>query len=200
GWPWQWFAFSSPVSLSVFVLLLLGLVPVLSPAPSALRAALSDTATTAQRQRGTTLPEWSHLILTRGVISLVFLGGPRVPGFAAADPAASAWLQLAAALLFQAKAIAVMSCVLVLRFATGQVRISELAGLGVRFLLPAVAGLLVANYFWAFGGQSPIFAAARVPLSYGLFFLCFVCVAHVVVRVAGHLAGERPRSAVNPWL
>jgi hypothetical protein len=93
-----------------------------------------------------------------------------------------------------------MSCVLVLRFATGQVRISELSALGVRYLLPGVAGLLVANYFWAFGGQSPIFAAARVPLSYGLFFLCFVCVAHVVVRVAGHLAGERPRSAVNPWL
>jgi len=200
GWPWQWFAFSSPVSLSVFVLLLLGLVPVLSSAPSALRAALSDTASTTQRQRSTTLPEWSHLILTSGVISLVFLGGPRVPGFAAADPAAGAWLQVAAALLFQAKAIAVMSCVLVLRFATGQVRISELLGLGVRYLLPGVAGLLVANYFWAFGGQSPIFAAARVPLSYGLFFLCFSCVAHVVVRVAGHLAGERPRSAVNPWL
>ena len=200
GWPWQWFAFSSPVSLSVFVLLLLGLVPVLSSAPSALRAALSDTASTTQRQRSTTLPEWSHLILTSGVISLVFLGGPRVPGFAAADPAVGAWLQVAAALLFQAKAIAVMSCVLVLRFATGQVRISELLGLGVRYLLPGVAGLLVANYFWAFGGQSPIFAAARVPLSYGLFFLCFSCVLHVVVRVAGHLAGERPRSAVNPWL
>jgi NADH-quinone oxidoreductase subunit H len=200
GWPWQWFAFSSPVSLAVFVLLLLGLVPVLSAAPSALRAALSDTASTAQRQRNTTLPEWSHLILTSGVISLVFLGGPRVPGFAVADPAAGAWLQVAAAFLFQAKAIAVMSCILLLRFATGQVRIAELSGLGVRYLLPGTAGLLVANYFWAFGGQSPIFAAARVPLSYGLFFLCFLCVAHVVVRVAGNLAGERPRSAVNPWL
>ncbi len=200
GWPWQWFAFTSPISLAVFVLLLLGLVPVLSAAPSALRAALSDAASTAQRQRSTTLPEWSHLILTSGVISLVFLGGPRVPGFAAADPAAGAWSQVAAALLFQAKAIAVMGCVLVLRFATGHVRTSELAGLGVRYLLPGVVLLLVANYFWAFGGQSPIFAAARVPLSYGLFFLCLLCVAHVVVRVAGHLAGERPRSAVNPWL
>jgi NADH-quinone oxidoreductase subunit H len=199
GWPWQWFAFSSPISLAVFVLLLLGLVPVVSRAPGALRAALSDNATTSQRQRRTTLPEWSHLILTSGVISLVFLGGSRVPGLAV-DPAAGAWLQVIAALLFQAKAIAVMSCVLLLRFATGQVRIAEVASLGIRYLLPSVVVLLVANYFWAFGGQSPLFAAARVPLSYGLFFLWAVCVAHVVVRVAGHLAGERPRSAVNPWL
>jgi hypothetical protein len=188
------------MSLSVFALLLLGLVPVLSAAPSPLRAALPDATSAAQRQRSTTLPEWSHLILTSGVISLVFLGGPRVPGLAAADPTAGAWLQVVAALLFQAKAIAVMSCVLVLRFATGQVRVAELASLGVRYLLPGALGLLVANYFWAFGGQSPILAAARVPLSYGLFFLCVVCLAHVGVRVYGQLAGDRPRSAVNPWL
>ena len=200
GWPWQWFAFTSPVSLCVFVLLMLGLVPVISRAPSALRAALSDSASDAKRQRRTTLPEWSHLILTSGVISLVFLGGPRVPGFAAADPAAGPWLSVLAALLFQAKAIAVMASVLVLRFATGQVRISELSGLGVRVLLPACALFLVATYFWEFGGQSPILSAARVPLSYGLFFLCALCVTHVVVRVAGQLAGDRPRSAVNPWL
>jgi NADH-quinone oxidoreductase subunit H len=200
GWPWQWFAFSSPVSLAVFVLLLLGLVPVLSSAPSALRGALADTTSIAERQRRTSLPEWSHLILTSGVISLVFLGGPRVPGVAASDPAAGACVQVVAALLFQAKAILVMSCVLLLRFATGQVRMAELSRLGVRYLLPSALGLLVANYFWAFGGQSPIVSAARVPLSYGLFFLCAACALHVVVRVAGQLAGDRPRSAVNPWL
>jgi NADH-quinone oxidoreductase subunit H len=199
GWPWQWFAFSSPISLAVLVLLLLGLVPVVSRSPGALRAALWDTAPVAQRQRRTTLPEWSHLILTSGVISLVFLGGPRMPGLAL-DPTAGAWLQVVAALLFQAKAVAVISCVLLVRFATGQVRIREVASLGIRYLMPIALALLVANYFWAFGGQSPIFAAARVPLSYGLFFLCALCVVHVVVRVAGHLAGERPRSAVNPWL
>jgi NADH-quinone oxidoreductase subunit H len=200
GWPWQWFAFTSPVSLCVFALLLLGMVPVVSRAPSALRAALSDSASDAKRQRRTTLPEWSHLILTSGVISVVFLGGPRVPGFAAADPAAGPWLQVLAALLFQVKAVAVMVSVLVLRFATGQVRIAELANVGVRVLLPACALFLVATYFWAIGGQSPILSAARVPLSYGLFFLCALCIAHVIVRVAGQLAGERPRSAVNPWL
>ena len=200
GWPWQWFAFTSPISLCVFALLLLGMVPVVSRAPSALRAALADSASEKKRERRTTLPEWSHLILTSGVISLVFLGGPRVPGFAAFDPAAGAWLSVLAALLFQAKAIAVMVTVLVLRFATGQVRTAELSNFGVRVLLPACAFLLLATYFWALSGQSPILSAARVPLSYGLFFLVGLCVSHVIVRVAGQLAGDRPRSAVNPWL
>ena len=35
GWPWQWFAFASPVALGIFVLLLLGLVPVVGRAPGA---------------------------------------------------------------------------------------------------------------------------------------------------------------------
>ncbi len=200
GWPWQWFAFSSPMSLAVLVLLLLGLVPVLSRTPGALRAALADSATTEQRQARTTLAEWSHLILVSGVISLVFLGGPRVPGFAASDEAAGAWLQVTAALLFQAKAILVMSCVLVLRFATGQVRVEEVAKLGVQYALPGAAFLLMANYIWAFAGQSPLIAAARVSLGYGLFFLCGLCLVHVVVRVSRHAAGDRPRSTVNPWL
>ncbi len=94
----------------------------------------------------------------------------------------------------------VLSSVRLLRFATNQVRLSEVAQLGVRYLLPGAVLLLVASYFWAFGSQSPVFLAARVPLSHGLFFLCALCAAHVVLRVANQLSGERPRSAVNPWL
>ncbi|MEI9953999.1 MAG: NADH-quinone oxidoreductase subunit H [Pseudomonadota bacterium] len=200
GWPWQWFAFASPVALGIFVLLVLGLVPVVSRAPGALSAALSDAAPGPSRRRSSTLPEWSHLILTSGVISLVFLGGPRLPGLSAADPATGIWLQVCGALLFQAKAVLVLSSVLLLRFATNQVRLSEVAQLGVRYLLPGAVLLLVASYFWAFGSQSPLFLAARVPLSHGLFFLCALCAAHVAFRVMSQLSGERPRSAVNPWL
>ncbi len=200
GWPWQWFAFSSPISLLVLGLLLLGLVPVLSHAPGALRAALVDSATTEERQRRTTLAEWSHLFLTSGVVSLVFLGGPRVPGLGASAEAAGAGLQVIAALVFQAKAIAVLSTVLVLRFATGQVRLSEVAKLGVRVLLPGAALLLLGDYFWACAAQRPLFAAARAPLGYAAFFLCALCFVHVVVRVASQVAGARARSAVNPWL
>jgi NADH-quinone oxidoreductase subunit H len=199
GWPWQWFAFESPLSLAIFVLLVLGLVPVVSRAPGAIEAAISDAGASAKYRARTTLPEWSHLILTSGVISLVFLGGPRVPGLVA-DQTAGLALQIVGALLFQAKAVVVLSLVLVLRFATNQVRLTDVARLGARYLLPGVALLLVATYVWTFGSQSPIFAAARVPLRYALFFLCAVCAAHVVLRVARKLAGERPRSAVNPWL
>lgn len=195
GYPWQWFAFASPLALGILVLVLLGQVPVMSRAPNALSAALSDGSRDA---RSTTLAEWSHLILTSGVISLVFLGGPRVPGLT--ELASGKWQQLAGALLFQLKVVLVLSSVLVLRFATQRVRTSEVARLGVRFLLPSALVFLVATYFWAFGSQSPLFAAARIPLSYGLFFLCALCVAHVVVRVASSLGSERPRSAVNPWL
>jgi len=200
GWPWQWFAFASPVALGIFVLLVLGLVPVLSRAPGALRAAISDSNAGAGRGQGTLLPEWSHLILTSGVISLVFLGGPRLPGVAAADVAVGLWLQVAGALLFQAKAVLVLSAVLLLRFASNRVRTSEVAQLGVRYLLPGALLLLIASYFWAFGSQSPLFLAARVPLSHGLFFLCALCAGHVVLRIAMQLGSERPRSAVNPWL
>ncbi len=200
GWPWQWFAFASPVALGIFVLLVLGLVPVLSRAPGALSAAVSDAGAGPSAGRRTTLPEWSHLILTSGVISLVFLGGPRLPGSIAADPAAGIFLQVCGALLFQAKAVLVLSSVLLLRFSTNQVRLSEVTQLGIRYLLPGAVLLLVANYFWAFGSQSPLFLAARVPLSHGLFFLCALCAAHLVLRVLKQLSGERPRSAVNPWL
>ncbi len=200
GWPWQWFAFASPVALGIFLLLVLGLVPVVSRAPGALSAAVSDAAAGSSRRRSSTLPEWSHLILTSGVISLVFLGGTRLPGLSAAEPAAALWLQVCGALLFQAKAVLVLSSVLLLRFATNQVRLSEVAQLGVRYLLPGALLLLIASYFWAFGSQSPLFLAARVPLSHGLFFLCALCAAHVALRVTSQLSGERPRSAVNPWL
>jgi NADH-quinone oxidoreductase subunit H len=199
GWPWQWFAFASPVALAIFVLLVLGLVPVVARAPGALSAAVSEAAEKAARRQSTTLAEWSHLILTSGVISLVFLGGPRLPGAPAGD-SAGLWLQVCGALLFQAKAVLVLSSVLLLRFASNRVRLSEVAQLGVRYLLPGAFLLLVASYFWAFGSQSPLFLAARVPLSHGLFFLCALCTAHVVLRVASQLNGERPRSAVNPWL
>ncbi|HKO52239.1 MAG TPA: NADH-quinone oxidoreductase subunit H [Polyangiaceae bacterium] len=147
GWPWQWFAFASPVALGIFVLLVLGLVPVMARAPGALAAAISDGSGGASRRPSTTLPEWSHLILTSGVISLVFLGGPRLPGVAAGDPAAGLWLQVCGALLFQAKAVLVLSLVLLLRFATNQVRLSEVAQLGVRYLLPGALLLLVVSYF-----------------------------------------------------
>jgi hypothetical protein len=67
-------------------------------------------------------------------------------------------------------------------------------------VLPGAVALLVGSWFWAFGSQSPLFAAARVPLSHGLFFLCALCAAHVVLRVVTQLSAERPRSAINPWL
>ncbi|HWZ92242.1 MAG TPA: NADH-quinone oxidoreductase subunit H, partial [Polyangiaceae bacterium] len=200
GWPWQWFAFESPIALAVLVLVLLGLVPVFPRSSGALQAALEGATGARSRGRSTTVLEWSHLILTSGVISLVFLGGPRVPGCAAFDPGASAWLQVFGALLFQAKAVSVLIAVLALRFAAGHVSLAEVARLGLRFVLPCALCCVVATYFWAFGGQSPIFAAARVPLSCALFFFCALCVAHVTLRVMGHLAGDRPRSAVNPWL
>jgi len=200
GWPWQWFAFGSPVALGIFLLLLLGLVPVVARAPGALSAAISEAAAEPSRRLRSTLPEWSHLILTSGVISLVFLGGPRLPGLAAADPKMSVALAVCGALLFQLKALLVLGSVLLLRFATNHVRLSEVAQLGVRYLLPGAVLLLVANYFWAFGSQSPLFLAARVPLSHGLFFLCALCAAHVILRVTSQLSSERPRSAVNPWL
>ena len=197
GWPWQWFAFASPVALSIFVLLLLGLVPTLTRAPDALKAAIGEASAARSARSRTTLPEWSHLILTSGVISLVFLGGPRLPGVGAVD---KLWLQVCAALLFQAKAVLVLSLVLLLRFASNRVRVSEVARLGVRYLLPGALLSLLLTYFWAFGSQNPLFLAARVPLSHGLCFLCALCAAHVVLRVVTQLSGERPRAAVNPWL
>jgi len=200
GWPWQWFAFASPVALGIFVLLVLGLVPLLSRAPGALQVAIEDSGSNAKSRQSTTLAEWSHLILTSGVISLVFLGGPRLPGFTAADSASGVWLQVCGALLFQCKAVFVLSTVLLLRLASNRVRVAEVARLGVHYVLPGAVLLLVASYFWAFGSQSPLVAAARVPLSHGLFFLCALCAAHVLLRVAQQLSNERPRSAVNPWL
>ena len=199
GWPWQWFAFASPTALGIFVLVVLGLVPVVARAPGALRAAVHEAAASPLGRQRTTLPEWSHLILTSGVITLVFLGGPRVPGLAA-DALGSTGLQVLGALLFQAKAIAVLSLVLSIRFATNQVRQTEVARLGVRFVLPGAALFLVATYLWSFGSQSPLFAASRVPLSYGLFFLFALCAGHVCFRVLVQLTTDRPRSAVNPWL
>jgi NADH-quinone oxidoreductase subunit H len=200
GWPWQWFAFEGPIAFTAFVLLLLALVPVLSRSSGALRAALEGTAGSRKRARAATLPEWSHLILTSGVISLVFLGGPRVPGLSAFDPGAGVWLQVFGALLFQVKAIAVLVIVLSLRFAARSVSLAEVSRLGVRFVLPCALCCVLGTYFWAFGSQSPILAAAHVPLSCALFFFGALCVVHVVLRVLGQLAGERPRSAVNPWL
>lgn len=199
GWPWQWFAFASPIAFAIFVLLVLGLVPVLSRAPSALEAALNEGIGGVLRARAACLPEWSHLILTSGIIALVFLGGPRIPGLSV-DQARSTGLAVLGALLFQAKAVAVVSVVLVLRFATNHVRASEVAGLGLRYVLPGALALLLATYFWASLNQHPIIAAARVPLSYGLFFLCALCVSHVALRVLSQLKRDRPRSAVNPWL
>jgi NADH-quinone oxidoreductase subunit H len=200
GWPWQWFAFEGPIAFTAFVLLLLALVPVLSRSSGALHAALEGTAGSRARARSATLPEWSHLILTSGVISLVFLGGPRLPGLAAFDPGAGVWLQVFGALLFQVKAIAVLVTVLSLRFAARSVSLEEVAPLGVRFVLPCALCCVLGTYFWAFGSQSPILAAAHVPLSCALFFFGALCVVHVVLQVLGQLAGERPRSAVNPWL
>jgi hypothetical protein len=76
----------------------------------------------------------------------------------------------------------------------------EGARVGVRFVLPCALVSVFATYCWALGSQSPIFAAARVPLSCALFFFSALCALHVVLRVLGQLAGDRPRSAVNPWL
>jgi len=200
GWPWQWFAFSNPAALGIFVAVLLGLVPVLKPASGALAVAIDERAGPRRRKLVTTLPEWSHLILASGVISLLFLGGPRLPGLVAWGVGSSVALQVCGALLFQAKAVAVLSVVLALRFATNHVALREVARLGVRYLLPATIALVVAGYSWAFGVESPILAAARVPLSYGLFFLSALCAVHLCFRVAGRLAGDAPRTAINPWL
>ena len=202
GWPWQWFAFASPVALGIFVLLVLGLVPV--------RLACSGRAASGgQRRQRQLLSSAEHD--AAGVESLDLDQRRHLPGVswaaracpvcAAGDPAAGIWLQVAGALLFQAKAVLVLSSVLLLRFATNRVRISEVAQLGVRYLLPGAVLLLVASYFWAFGSQR---ARCFWPPACRSATACFSCVRYVrrmsYFGLPVQLGGERPRSAVNPWL
>jgi NADH:ubiquinone oxidoreductase subunit H len=200
GWPWQWFAFESPIALALFALLVLGLVPVIARPSAALSASLADESGGVGLRQRTTLSEWSHLILTSGIISLIFLGGPRVPAVRALEPAASAWLQVFGALLFQLKALSISACVLAIRFATGHISLARVGRLGLRLVLPAACACVVACYFWTFGGRNPIFAAANVPVSYCSVFFCVLCGAHVLWAVLGQRAGKGSRSLINPWL
>jgi NADH-quinone oxidoreductase subunit H len=198
GLPWQWLVFSNPLTLGVMGLLLLGLTPVIRRGDVGLER--NAALMTHSAARGVSLPEWSHLVITSGVIALVFLGGPRVPGVPLYEHGGSLALQVGGAFLFQLKTIVVALSILSLRLMTSHVALSDVAGLGLRYLAPLSVLVVMGSCLLALGSRGPWFASLRGPMSYALCAATVLLGFHSVARVSTELASGPVRPSVNPWL
>ncbi len=192
GFPWEWYAFRSPVSA---VLCLLFLATALAPGDRAVPQPLA-------RPRATPFPhaERVYTFVVGGVASALFLGGWELPFAPAGADSAHATLAFLGASLFVAKAWSVVVLLGGLRATLPRRRIDETAALALRYLVPTALVMLGLTVAWvAFVGWAPA-RGAQTMVSAAMFTLFCVALAHLGTRVRYHLRASSGGGSLNPFL
>lgn len=204
AWPWQWRVFASPLFLGLATLAIACALPRCRAQVSELPEADADRV---RRSRPSALAtclgmvEASHVLITAGVLAVLFFGGTELPGTILSGPEglADPGTRLYGTLLLEAKLAVIALGIFGLEQALPGMDPADVSGFIWRAVLPTCGAALVASGLWLAVRRAPEIGELGVtlgPLLFGstLFVLCF----------AGFRAFTRAQkpapTEANPWL
>jgi NADH-quinone oxidoreductase subunit H len=200
GWPWAWHALRSPQLFGLFCLFFVGAFVDASRADEVTGA---DSPAHVRRVRGALFAfvETANLGVMSALAVAAFLGGWTLPGVSRHTLEASSLAQLAAALVFVAKWIAVGATVLVLRASLPRIRPSLIPRLFLRGFVPAAVVALGLAVLTARFPPLPSTERAIALLTLAVSMALSGAIAFAVWgATAGDRDASRLRARVNPFL
>lgn len=194
--PWSWNAFRNPALFFAFGLILF------ASFPEARRplARLPEADLDEPGSRGGLMfyVEWGHLLVVSTIVTMLFLGGWKLP-LAPAAPG-SILLPALGALLLQLKCWGVVGLVVALRWALPRVHTDQMLGVLFRYVVPGTLLVLAGSAGWASWRETPAWRAVEPVLGYVLFGLVVGAALKFVRAVQGHVRATGAPMHVNPWL
>jgi hypothetical protein len=197
GMPWRFLAFVSPLHFMALLLGIFSLVP---------EATLASVPSTSLPQRPLKLwpalpaVEWTHLVVSAGLLSITLLGGFSVPWLTELDRTASASRMSIGALLLVVKTFGVVLLVAGVRWTLGRVSVEQCRSALLRAGLPAALLLPVAAKLWIIGSEGLVLSAYRGVIALALFVATALTLLLVVRRLGQNLRLHRGEPSINPWL
>jgi hypothetical protein len=197
GMPWRFLAFMSPLHFMALLLGVFSLVP---------EATLTSSASSSLPQRPLKLwpalpaVEWTHLVVSAGLLSITLLGGFSVPWLTELDRTASASRMSIGALLLVVKTFGVVLLVASVRWTLGRVSVEQCRSALLRVGLPATALLPALAKLWIVGSEGLVLSAYRGVIALALFVATALTCLLVVRRLGQNLRLHRGEPSINPWL
>jgi hypothetical protein len=190
AWPWQWAAFQSPLLGFLAGLTLLCLVPRVRPAPI-----LRTTSKLSRSANFLELSEWVHALCVTGIVSLLVLGGNRLP-----FSGHTLGLEVLGACVALAKSWTLLVLVLLIRWVVGNVdallvRRPALLWLG----LPAIVALLWGAVVRALP-RNAVLATLETAIGPVAFSTALFALFWSALRIASNLRRSTPAFGIQPWL
>jgi hypothetical protein len=144
--------------------------------------------------------EWTHLVLSAGLLAITLLGGFAVPWLSELDRTSSNGRMATGALLLIVKTLLLVVVVATLRWALGRVSVEQCRGALLRMGLPAAFLLPILTRLWAAGSEGLVLSAYRGVIALALFVATALLGALMLKAVSRNLRPERAEPGVNPWL
>jgi hypothetical protein len=197
GMPWRFLAFASPIH---FMALLLGVLSLVPEATLASSASLSLPRPKGPRWPALLAVEWTHLVVSAGLLSIMLLGGFAVPWLSELDRSSSPGRMATGAVLLVLKTFAVVVVVATLRWALGRVSVEQCRGALLKAGLPAAVALPVGAKLWVLGSEGLVLSAYRGVIALALFVATALTCLLVARRLGQSLRLQRGEASINPWL
>jgi hypothetical protein len=197
GMPWRFLAFASPIHFLALLLGIFALVPE-GTLPSSPSSSLPPLA--GRRFPALAAVEWTHLVVSAGLLGVTLLGGFAVPWLSELDRMSSTGHMAIGAVLLVVKTFSVVLVVAALRWALGRVSVEQCGGALLRVGLPSALGLPVAAKLWSIGAEGLVLSAYRGVIALALFVATVLACVLVVRRLGQNLRLHRGEPSINPWL
>lgn len=197
GMPWRFLAFMSPLHFMALLLGVLALVP---------EATLTSTPSSSLPQRPLKLwpalpaVEWTHLVVSSGLLSVTLLGGFSVPWLTELDRTSSPSRMAIGAVLLVIKTFGVVLLVASVRWTLGRVSVEQCRHALFKVGLPAALLLPLAGKLWIVGSEGLVLSAYRGVIALALFVATGLTCLLVVRRLGQNLRVQRGEASINPWL
>jgi NADH-quinone oxidoreductase subunit H len=189
--PWGFNAFKNPVLLVALVLVVVSTVPETSRAASDAHPGTRSLAFFA---------EWGNALIVSSLAAALFLGGWRLPGLSISQQSAGLVPSVIGALVLQLKCWGLVLIVSWVRWLLARVRLEQLTGVLLRWLLPVSVAVVGLGAAWLAALRSPVLRGLEGLVGYVLFGLVAFVLGKLIVRVAAGLRPSGSAGGVNPWI
>jgi hypothetical protein len=197
GMPWRFLAFASPLHFMALLLGIFALVPE-ATLPSSPSSSLPRSS--ERRIPALTAVEWTHLVVSAGLLSVMLLGGFAVPWLSELDRVSSTGRMAIGAVLLVVKTFGIVVLVAALRWALGRVSVEQCGLALLRVGLPASLVVPVAAKLWTLGAEGLVLSAYRGVIALSLFVAVGLACVVVARRLGQNLRLHRGEPSINPWL
>jgi NADH-quinone oxidoreductase subunit H len=222
GFPWDWYAFQTPMGLAAFFIFFISLLAEGNRTPFDLPEAESElvsgynTEYSGMRFGYFFLAEWGNLWVMSALLTTLFLGGWQVPGISMATlqgweatNAVPVWFFAVSALSFCTKVILLVNVVIWIRWTFPRIRVDQMMSLCWKYLVPISMALVLLTCVTELVSFSMFGEAAKVQAPLGsvrgvMHFLFFavaglVPVAIFVRKVAANIKLTGDRVDLTNW-